>query len=399
MNQPAAFEHVIHHTLRTRYSPRAFDGKPLARGCLRQLLEAARRAPSCFNAQPWRFIVAERQHSEAFKKMLDGLVPFNQSWAKNASALIITVAQQHFSHNGKPNPHAWHDVGLAMGALTAQAQSMGISLHQMAGIDNERIRQAYGIDEGYQVVTAIAVGYVGDGAQLPPELRAKEGGPRPRLPQRQLVFAGEWGHPARLDGEAEIEELLSFWFGELDEHGLADAAHSAKWWKKDPAFDQLLRERFGALHVQVLAGGRDAWLRSARGCLAQVIVLDQLSRNMYRDTPEMYAADARAVAVASQAIAMQLDLSLATAERVFLYMPFMHAEDLPAQERCVTLMSELAQSVDESIRTRVENNVTFAQKHRDIVRDWGRFPHRNAILGRPSSVEEEAFLKQPGSSF
>ena len=307
MKQPAALEHDILPALRERYSPRALSGDPLAKGSLRQLLEAARRAASCYNGQPWRFLVAERQHTAAFEKMLGCLVPFNQGWAKGAGALLVAVAQTNFSHNGKPNRHAWHDVGLAVGAMTTQALSLGITLSQMAGIDGDLARQTYNIPEGYEVVSAIAVGYRGALTVLSDDLQQREQGPRPRLSQREVVFAEQWGQPAALDGEADIEEVLSFWFGELDQNGMADKGHKAQWWKKDEAFDQQLRERFGALHLQVLAGQRDHWLRSARGRIAQVVVLDQMSRNMFRGTPEMYVADERALAIASGAIELQLD--------------------------------------------------------------------------------------------
>ena len=399
MKQPASLEHQLHPSLQARYSPRAFDGKPLASGALRQLLEAARWAASCFNEQPWRFIVAERQDDAAFQTALQCLVPFNQGWAKHASALILTVAKTSFSHNDKPNPHAWHDIGLAIGALTAQAQALGISLHQMAGVDFDKARSSYHVPDGYEVVTAVALGHPGPLEVLSADLQKQETAARERRSQHEVVFGGRFGEAAVLQGEEDIERVLSLWFGELNEQGLADKAHNKQWYSKDPAFDQMLRDQFAGLHLQILGGQCDHWLTSARGALAAVIVLDQFSRNMYRETPGMYAADARALAIAEQTIANQLDLSLATAERVFLYMPFMHAETLAAQERCIALMSGLRDVVTGDAEKGLSQNVLYAEKHRDIVRGYGRFPHRNSILGRPSSEAETVFLTQPGSSF
>ena len=399
MRKPAVLDHDIHPLLRERYSPRAFNGQPLAEGVLRQLLEAARWAASCFNEQPWRFIVATRQDGDAFDAMLGCLAEANQSWARNAGALLITVARTTFSRNDKPNRHALHDVGLAVGALSMQAQALGVWLHQMAGFSADKARETYGIPEGYEPVTAIAIGYGGDPSTLPDGLRERELAPRTRHGQAELVFSGSWGKAANLDGEDEIEELLAFWFGELDEAGLASDAARQRWWRKDAAFDEMLRERYGALHQQVVAGERGHWLRSARGRLAYVIVLDQLSRNLHRDTAEMYATDARALAVAAETVEVSLDVALRTDERVFLYMPFMHAESIDAQDRCVALMRQLAESCEGAAKKAVDLTVDYAEKHRDIVKQWGRFPHRNSIVGRDTSDAEAEFLKQPGSSF
>jgi uncharacterized protein (DUF924 family) len=180
---------------------------------------------------------------------------------------------------------------------------------------------------------------------------------------------------------APPETVLAFWFAE----GMA-----ARWFEPDPAFDAEVRSRLEPLYHQAVAGELDAWAAGARGALALVILLDQVPRNFYRGDPRAFAGDARALAVTKDALARGLDRELAQAERMFLYMPLEHCEELPDQELCVELMGRL----DEDPKWR-----DYALRHRDIIARFGRFPHRNAALGRESTVEEEAFLKQPGSSF
>lgn len=197
----------------------------------------------------------------------------------------------------------------------------------------------------------------------------------------------------------DAEAVLAFWLGDVDEHGFSPAAKVQSWWKKDAAFDAELRKRFGALHEAVRSGACDDWLTSARGRLAYVIVLDQFSRNMFRDTPGAFASDARALEVAGEGIELGHDRELQGPARSFLYMPFMHAEDLMAQTRCVELFEAFAGELEGEHAKSIGNNVDFAEKHRVIIERFGRFPHRNAILGRASTAEEDAFLKEPGSSF
>ena len=198
----------------------------------------------------------------------------------------------------------------------------------------------------------------------------------------------------------DARDLLTAWFGELDREGLADDAHVERWWKKDPAFDAELRERFGALNAEAREGGLRAWLKTPRGTLAYVILLDQVSRNIHRDTPEMYTADARALEVAKAALADgATEAALAVHERVFLYMPLMHSEAVADQRACVACFERLAGSLDGWAKASIEANLQFARAHRDIVERFGRFPHRNDILGRETTAEEREFLKQPGSSF
>jgi uncharacterized protein (DUF924 family) len=197
----------------------------------------------------------------------------------------------------------------------------------------------------------------------------------------------------------EYDAVLNFWFGTLDAAGCADAEHAERWWKKNEVFDAELRRRFGALHEALANGDHDDWLKTPRGRLAYVIVLDQFSRNMFRDSPRMYAYDSQALAAAREGIAKSDDKLLAADERIFLYMPFEHSEDLADQEHCITLFERMCEGLSGEALKRVKNNVDYARRHRDIVKRFGRFPHRNRILGRASTPEEAEFLTEPGSSF
>lgn len=182
-------------------------------------------------------------------------------------------------------------------------------------------------------------------------------------------------------------DVLAFWFGPLP-HALRD-----EWFRKDPAFDAAIRERFGATVEAALAGAFGEWTATAPGALARVIVLDQFTRNIFRDTPRAFAGDARALATAEDAVARGLDGSLDRFERTFLYLPFEHAEDAHAQRRSLALFGALAAETGD------RNALEWAEKHAAIVRRFGRYPHRNAILGRASTPEELAFLDEPGSRF
>lgn len=196
MEKPAAAEHPIHDMMVRRWSPRAFAPRPLPREQVLTLLEAARWAASSFNQQPWHFLVATREDEERFAALLDCLVPGNQVWARNASMLIVTVTKQTFDHNDKPNSCCVHDIGLAACQLVLQATEMGLATHQMAGIEPDKIRARYGVPEGYDPVTAIAVGYSGDPDSLPDDLREMELEARARRPFAEWVFADGWGNPA-----------------------------------------------------------------------------------------------------------------------------------------------------------------------------------------------------------
>ena len=197
MDKPATLDHPIHDLLRRRWSPRAFSTETVQPEALRSLLEAARWAASASNLQPWHFIVARKEDKAAFETMLGCLVPFNQGWCKLAPVLMLTIAKMT-NDKGEPNPHAWHDIGQAAAQLTVQASALGLYVHQMAGIEVAKIREAYAIPVGYDPVTAIALGYVGSPDMLDEKLKGREIAPRTRRPLAEFVFAGSFGMPAKI---------------------------------------------------------------------------------------------------------------------------------------------------------------------------------------------------------
>lgn len=196
-----------------------------------------------------------------------------------------------------------------------------------------------------------------------------------------------------------VEKVISFWFGELDEEGRAKPSVSKRWFQKSETFDAEIGENFEGVYEAIAAGEHQDWLEAPRGRLAYVIVLDQFSRNMFRGTPKMYAQDARGLKVAKEGVYRGDDKKLAFSERPFLYMPLMHSEELEDQQVCVELFEAFRDELEGKKREQIENNLDYAVRHLEIVERFGRFPHRNKIMGRESTAEEEAFLKQPGSSF
>jgi nitroreductase len=195
MSRLAKTDYPIHELLQKRWSPRAFADTPVEPDKLKRLLEAARWAPSSFNGQPWAFVIATRDRPEDFARVLGCLIEFNQSWAKAAPVLMITAAQLNFEHNQQPNRHAFHDVGQAIANLTFQATWEGLFVHQMAGILPDVAKKTLGIPDGWDAVTGVAIGYLGDPAALPEKLRERESTPSPRKPMSQFAFAGSWGKP------------------------------------------------------------------------------------------------------------------------------------------------------------------------------------------------------------
>jgi uncharacterized protein (DUF924 family) len=186
------------------------------------------------------------------------------------------------------------------------------------------------------------------------------------------------------------DEILEFWFGRPDVPGFGEAR--AEWFRKDAAFDTALRVRFGDAIDTALAGGFAEWA-DPRGTLARVLLLDQFTRNSFRDTPRAFAGDPLALSLAQQAVARNDDAALIPVERWFLYMPFEHAESMSAQEQSVDLFARLATETD------LVDPQVWAERHAAVIRRFGRFPHRNAILGRASTPEEIEFLATPGSGF
>lgn len=198
MRKPATTKYSVLDIVAERWSSRAFSDKSVPTGVLAQMLEAARWAPSCYNDQPWRFIVASKENAAEFKKLGECLLPFNQMWALNAGVLILTVARLTFEKTekpGAPNRHAYHDLGLAMGQMVMQGTQLGLNLHQMAAFDIAKARETYAIPEGFDPVSVVAIGYPGDPETLPEKLKAMDLAPRARKPFGEFVFGENWGNP------------------------------------------------------------------------------------------------------------------------------------------------------------------------------------------------------------
>ena len=178
----------------------------------------------------------------------------------------------------------------------------------------------------------------------------------------------------------QAQQILTFWFDELN---------PSQWWKKDESLDQTVRARFADLHQAASRGELFAWRATPNGRLAEVIVLDQFSRNMYRGKTESFSQDGMALVLAQEAVANGMAQALSHIERCFLYMPYMHSESLRIHEQAVALFALPG----------LEDNLRFELRHKAIIERFGRYPHRNEILGRPSSEEEIEFLNQPSSRF
>jgi uncharacterized protein (DUF924 family) len=203
--------------------------------------------------------------------------------------------------------------------------------------------------------------------------------------------------------EASVEKLkdalLDFWFGEESDDAAVAKAQAELWWGRSAATDELLQASFGAAASSAAAGILDHWTGSPRGRLALILLLDQLPRAIHRASPAAFAQDLDARRVAEQGLESGADKLLRPIERLFFYLPFEHSEDLEDQDRSVALFRDLAASVAPEHKATFAEFVDYALRHREIVARFGRFPHRNAILGRESTPEEKAFLEQPGSSF
>lgn len=198
---------------------------------------------------------------------------------------------------------------------------------------------------------------------------------------------------------ATPESVLGFWFGDDLDSPEAAAARRLLWFGGDPSFDDRIRERFAGLPSRALRGGLDSWRQGARSSLALVLVLDQLPRNLYRGTAQAFAYDLLARQVAEAALESGFDTELAALEATFLYLPLEHSEDLESQERCVSLFRSLLERAPVDQRSQFELSLSYAVRHREVIRRFGRFPHRNAILGRPSTSDELSYLHSGGETF
>jgi uncharacterized protein (DUF924 family) len=187
------------------------------------------------------------------------------------------------------------------------------------------------------------------------------------------------------------DEVLDFWFGSEGEPGYGE--FRAEWFRKDPAFDAEVTERFASLYEEAAAGDLDGWRDDARSCLALVILLDQFPRNMFRGDGRTHATDGKALETSKYSVEHALDRELPAFQRMFLYMPYMHSENAEDQRRSVGMFGRLAEEPG------APDVTSYAVGHKEIVERFGRFPHRNAILGRRTTPEEAEFLKTEGSSF
>ena len=192
MKKTANAAHQIESLIAERWSPRAFLEKPVEREKLLSMFEAAKWAPSAFNAQPWRFLAAEKSDAADYAKMLSCLAEANQTWAGKAPVLMILLAKKTFAYNGKPNRWAMHDCGLALENLLLETQALGLAAHPMAGFSVDAVREKYSVPEDYEPLVAIAAGYEGDPDQLSGDLKTRELEPRERNPLEKFVFSKEW---------------------------------------------------------------------------------------------------------------------------------------------------------------------------------------------------------------
>ena len=195
MEKPAPVDHPIHDLMRDRWSPRAFGSGSVTPEQVLSVLEAARWAPSCFNDQPWSFLVGFRG-DETWQGIHDCLVPANQAWAAAAPVLMLSMAHEMFVETGKPNRHARYDTGQAVAALALQATDLGLFVHQMGGFDADAARARFSIPPNQTPMAAIALGHAGDPDALPEAVAERERAPRERVPVSTFTFAGKWGRSA-----------------------------------------------------------------------------------------------------------------------------------------------------------------------------------------------------------
>ena len=184
----------VEELLLQRWSPRAFAERPVSEMDLRSIFTAATWAASSYNEQPWRFLIGQKGE-ETWTKIFDCLVPLNQSWAKMAPVLYATFAKQTFTHSGKPNGVAMHDVGAASANASLEATALGLHTHGMAGFDKDKLREAFAVPEGFDPIACWALGYLGDVEELPENLREAERKPRVRKPLGEVIFSS-WEKPA-----------------------------------------------------------------------------------------------------------------------------------------------------------------------------------------------------------
>ena len=198
MTKKAQTAFPVMEVIANRWSPYGLDSKPVPEPDLLSILEAARWSASSFNEQPWRFIVATRDQGDLYERILSCLVEANQQWAGAAPVLMLGIIKKTFTHNGKPNRVALHDLGLAAATLTLEATSRGLSVHQMAGILPDRARELFSIPDDFDIETAIAIGYAADPKGLEEGAKKRDTTPRTRRTLGEFVFGERWGEASRL---------------------------------------------------------------------------------------------------------------------------------------------------------------------------------------------------------
>jgi len=196
-----------------------------------------------------------------------------------------------------------------------------------------------------------------------------------------------------------VDSILQYWFGNSADDAEVVREKTVLWWKKNHEVDEEIRRRFEAMLESEIKGELASWSNSPRGQLARMLLLDQFPRNMYRGTARAFAYDEQARRLARQVLDQGVDRKLRPVERVFIYLPFEHSEDVQDQATGVQLFEALLEEVPATVKQPFQNFLDFAKKHKEIVDNFKRFPHRNALLGRESTPEELEFLKGPGSSF
>jgi len=201
--------------------------------------------------------------------------------------------------------------------------------------------------------------------------------------------------------EAAERRVLDFWFGDLKDGGIPPPELSRMWWAKDPSVDEYIRKNFEADLINAGEEKLREWEKTPGGTLALIILLDQFSRNIYRDKPEAFSQDSLALDISARGIQKGFDRVLHPVMRIFFYMPFEHSEDIEIQNRSLELFRGLEKEFRSppELAEMISSSRDYAEKHYAIIERFGRYPHRNRILGRESTPEEEEFLKQPGSSF
>jgi nitroreductase len=197
LRKPAETSQPVHELIRERWSPRAFNGKPVPKDVLASLFEAARWAASCNNSQPWRFLVASKDEPEAYETLLRCFNDRNQSWAVTAPVIMITCADKNLP-DGRPSNYGFYDTGAAMAQLTVQASALGLVVHQAQGILFDKVRETYGVPDDFHICTGVALGYQGEPDVLPEDYAKREVLPRERKTLPEIVFTGGFGKASGL---------------------------------------------------------------------------------------------------------------------------------------------------------------------------------------------------------